>query len=147
MKGRFAMRIFVAAILLIHGLITTMQSQTGFKPSAGTANPVWLNWWPVNLGQSWILEHFGLAKSIASTLAGVLWIGAGICLIASALGLFGFIVPTNLWRLLAGIGAILSLALFIFYAHPLYAIGIGANLAIVLVLLWAKWPTPEMLGS
>jgi hypothetical protein len=45
------------------------------------------------------------------------------------------------------VGAVISLLLFIIYAHPLYAIGIGANLAILLVLLWAKWPSFEVLGS
>jgi len=141
------MRILVAILLLVHGLITSAQAQAGFKPSAGVANPGWLGWWPVNLGQSWLVKYFGLAKPIIGTLAGILWISAGVCLIAAALGLFGVVVPTNLWRLFAGIGAIISLVLFIFYVHPLYAIGIGANVAILLVLLWVKWPTPEMLGS
>lgn len=141
------MRIIVVILLLIHGLITSAQAQTGFKPSEGVANPSWLSWWPVNLGQSWLFKQLGLAKSTVGTVAGILWISAGLCLIAAALGLFGFIIPTNLWRLLAGLGAILSLVLFVFYAHPFYIIGIGANLAVLLVLLWAKWPTPEMLGS
>ena len=141
------MRIFVAILLLIHGLITSAQAGSGFNPSAGITNPTWLGWWPVNLGQSWFYEHFGLTKSVVSTLAGFLWLIAGFCLVASALGLFGFLVPTNLWRQLAGIGAIVSLVLFVFYAHPLYLIGIAANIAILLGLLWAKWPSPEMLGS
>jgi len=141
------MRIIVVILLLIHGLITSAQAKAGFNSSEGAANPSWLSWWPVNLGQSWLLKQPGLAKSAVGTFVGVLWISAGLCLIAAALGLFGFIIPTNLWRLLAGLGAILSLGLFIFYAHPFYIIGIGANLAVLLILLWAKWPTPEMLGS
>ncbi len=141
------MRIIVVILLLIHGLITSAQAQTGFNPSKGVANPSWLSWWPVNLGQSWLFKQLGLAKSVVGTFAGILWISAGLCLIAAALGLLGFIIPTNLWRLFAGLGAILSLVLFIFYAHPFYIIGMGANLAVLLVLLWVKWPTPEMLGS
>jgi len=141
------MRILVMILLLIHGLITAAQAGAGFKPSEGVANPSWLSWWPVNLGQSWLFKQLGLEKSIVGIFAGILWIGAGLCLVAAALGLFGFIIPINLWRLLAGLGAIISLVLFIFYVHPFYIIGIGANLAVLLVLLWAKWPTPEMLGS
>jgi hypothetical protein len=68
-------------------------------------------------------------------------------LIAAALGLFGLIVPAPWWRALAGAGAVTSLVLFILYAHPLYAIGIGANIAILLVLLWLKWPSLGALGS
>jgi len=141
------MRIFVVILLLIHGLITCAQAQTGFKPSEGVVNPGWLSWWPVNLGQSWLFKIIGLPKPFIGSLIGVLWISAGVCLLAAALGLFGVIVPTNLWRPLAAIGAIISLVLFVIYAHPFYAIGIGADIAILLVLLWAKWPTPEMLGS
>ena len=141
------MRIIVSILLLVHGLITSVQAGTGFSPSEGVANPSWLSWWPVNLGQSWFLKHFGLTQPVLGTLAGILWIIAGISLIAASLGLFGFIIPTSLWRFLAGLGAGIPLVLFVFYAHPMYAVGIGANLAVLLFLLWAKWLTPEMLGS
>ena len=134
------MRILVAILLLVHGLITAAQAQSGFKPSEGVANPAWLSWWPANMGQSWLFRQLGESKSIAGTVAGVVWLCAGLSLIAAALGLLGFIVPTHLWRLLAGIGAILSLVVFVVYAHPFYVVGIGANLAILIVLLWAKWP-------
>jgi len=40
-----------------------------------------------------------------------------------------------------------SLVVLVVYAHPLYAIGIAADLAILLVLLWAQWPSVETLGS
>ena len=141
------MRILVVILLLVHGLITSAQAQAGFRPSEGVANPGWLAWWPVNLGQSWLFKYFSLPKPVFGTVLGILWISAGVSLIAAALGLFGVIVPTTLWRQLAGIGAIISLVLFVFYIHPLYAVGIGANIAILLVLLWTKWPTPEVLGS
>jgi len=133
--------------MLIHGLITLAQSPAGFKPSEGVPNPGWLGWWPVNLGQSWLIEQFGLSKSAVGTVAGVLWLAAGLCLVGAALGLMGFVIPTGIWRLLACIGAGLSLVLFLVYAHPFFAVGIGANLAILLVLLWAKWPPPDVLGS
>ncbi len=141
------MRIFIGVLLLIHGLITVAQAKTGFAPGTGTANPAWLSWWPVNLGQSWLIKQPALTKTAFGTISGILWVGAGLCLIGAASGLFGFILPTQSWRLLAGIGAAVSLILFVFYAHPLYLVGIGANLAILLVLLWAKWPSPALLGS
>ena len=132
------MRIFIMILLLVHGLITAAQSKTGFHPSGGTPNPQWLGWWPVNLGQSWLFKQLALEKSVLSTLAGILWIAAGICFIGAALGLLGFILPTTVWRLLAGTGAILSLVLFVFYAHPFYLVGIGADLAVLIILLWFK---------
>lgn len=141
------MRTFVAILLLVHGLITSAQAQAGFRPSEGVANPSWLSWFPVNLGQSWLFKSIGMPKPFIGTLLGIFWIIAGTCLVAAALSLFGVIVPTNLWRPIAAIGAIISLVLFVFYFHPFYAIGIAADIAILIVLLWAKWPTPELLGS
>jgi hypothetical protein len=141
------MRIVVGALLIIHGLITAAQSGGSFNPTGGLPNPKWLSWWPIPMGQSWLLSRLGLENSFLGTLAGLLWLISGAVLIAAAIGLFGFIIPTPWWRALAGTGAVISLLLFIIYAHPLYAIGIGANLAILLVLLWAKWPSPGVLGS
>jgi hypothetical protein len=140
------MRIVVSVLLIIHGLITASQASGSFHPTGGTPNPKWVSWWPTPLGQSWLFARLDLEKSFLGTLAGVLWLIAAACLIAAAFGLFGFLVPTPWWRALAGAGAVLSLVLFILYVHPLYAIGIGANIAILLVLLWAKWPTPEVMG-
>jgi hypothetical protein len=141
------MRIVVALLLVLHGLITAAQSGGSFNPTGGVQNPKWLAWWPTALGQSWVLSRLGLEKSAVGTLAGVLWLVAGVALVGAALGLLGLIVPTAWWRTLAAAGAVISLLLFVLYAHPIYAIGIGANIAILVVLLWAKWPPVEMLGS
>jgi hypothetical protein len=141
------MRIVIAVLLVIHGLITASQAAGSFKPTGGVPNPSWLSWWPTPLGQSWILARVGAERSVLGFLAGLLWVIAAACIIGAALGLLGFIVPTAWWRPLAGAGAIISLVLFMVYAHPLYAVGIGADVAILLVLLWLKWPSPAMLGS
>ncbi|MHC1782351.1 MAG: hypothetical protein AB9891_06240 [Anaerolineaceae bacterium] len=134
------MKILVGILLILHGLITAMQSGGSFNPTGGVANPKWLGWWPTALGQSWLLARPGLEKSAAGTLAGLLWLLAGAVLVAAGLGLFGFIVPSAWWRVLAGVGAALSLLLFIIYAHPFFLVGAGASLAILVALLWLKWP-------
>jgi hypothetical protein len=141
------MRVFVAVLLILHGLITAAQSSGSFNPTGGISNPSWVAWWPTALGQSWLLSRLGLEKSLVGTLAGVLWLAAGVALVAAALGLFGFIVPSPWWRSLAGAGAAISLLLLALYVHAFYAIGIAANIAILVALLWAKWPSPEVLGS
>lgn len=141
------MRILIGVLLILHGLITAFQAGGSFNPKGGVPNPKWISWWAIPLGQSWLLSRLGLEKSLVGTLAGLLWLISGVALIAAAFGLFGFIIPSTCWRALAGIGAAISLLLFIFYVHPLYAIGIGANIAILLILLWAKWPSPGVLGS
>ena len=141
------MRILVGVLLILHGLITALQAGGSFNPTGGTPNPKWVSWWPTSLGQSWLLSRLGAEKSLPGIFAGLLWLLAGVALIAAALGLLGFIVPSVWWRVLAGVGAVVSLFLFIIYAHPLYAVVIGADMAILLVLLWAKWPPLEVLGS
>ena len=141
------MKIVVSVLLIIHGLITASQASGSFNPTGGVPNPKWISWWPIPLGQSWLLARFGLEGSFLGYLAGVLWLIAGVSLIADGLGLLGLIVPTSWWRALAGTGAVISLVLFVIYVHPLYAIGIGANIAILLVLLWLKWPPVNVLGS
>ena len=134
------MKIFIGILLIIHGLITAAQSGGSFKPTGGVPNLKWLDWWPTPLGQSWLLARWGLEHSLWGTLAGILWLVAAACLIAAGLGLIGLVIPASYWRILAGCGAVLSLVLLIIYAHPLNAVGIGANLAILLVMLWARWP-------
>ncbi len=141
------MKIVIAGLLAIHGLINAFQSSGSFKPTGGIPNPGWLGWWPVQMGQSWLFACLGIEKSFVGTLAGILWLAAGAALIAAGLGLFGILIPTAWWRPLAGIGAGLSLLMLILYANPMYLVGIGANLAILIVLLWAQWPSPEVLGS
>lgn len=101
---------------------------------------------PGSHGQSWLLSSLGLEKSPIAILTGVLWFVAGAAITAAGLGLLGFIIPVTLWRTLAGAGAVLSLLLFVIYAHPFYLIGFGADIAILVVLLWAKWPAPAVLG-
>jgi hypothetical protein len=143
------MRIVVCVLLIVHGLITAALSAGRFNTSGpGGPNPKLLDWWPTPFGKSWIFSLLGHQQSgIVEPVAGLLWLVAGAALIAAALGLFGFVVPTTYWRALAGAGALVALVLFVVYAHPYYAIGIGADIAILLVLLWAKWPSPQILGS
>jgi hypothetical protein len=119
------MRIVIIVLFLVHGLITASQARGSFNPGASTPNPQWLNWWPTVLGRSWFLARFGLEKSFIGTLAGVLWLIAAACLIAAALGLLGFIVPVGWWRILAGIGATLSLLLLALYGIRFMPLGLA----------------------
>lgn len=141
------MKSVIGVLLAVHGLINAFQSIGSFKPTGGIPNPNWLGWWPVAMGQSWLLARLGIEFSFAGMLAGILWLAAGATLIAAGLGLFGFLIPATWWRPLAGIGAALSLLMLILYANPMYLVGIGANLAILIVLLWAQWPSAEVLGA
>lgn len=142
-----AVKILISILLIVHGLITAAQSSSSFNPTGGVQNPNWISWWHTTLGQSWLLSRFGLEKSALGTLAGLLWLISGAALIAAGMGLLGLIVPSPWWRVLAGVGAYISIFLFVIYAHPFYALGFGANLVILIVLLWVQWPTAAKLGG
>lgn len=140
------MKIVTVVLLVVHGLISAAQSIGSFNPTGGVPNPSWLDWWPVPLGKSWFLAHFGLERSFFASALGILGLVSGVLIIAAGLGLFGFIVPAQSWRLFVGWGAGLSLLYLAFFAHPFYAVGIGANIATLVILLWIGWPSIDVLG-
>lgn len=113
------LRFIIAAILIVHRLIVSAQSIGGFKPGAGVANPAWLNWWPTVLGQSWLLARLDLEKAL-SWVSSILWLVGGLLLLAAGLSIFGFIIPQGYWRVLAVVGAAISLFLLLVYLHPFF---------------------------
>jgi hypothetical protein len=141
------MQIILAILLFVHGFIVAAQSSGSFKPTSGLANPAWLNWWPANLGQSWLLIPTGAEQSLLARAGGVIWLAAGLALIAAGLGVLGFLIPTNWWRSLALFGAAASLLMLVIYLHPFYGIGIGASLILLAALLIKQWTVLAQIGS
>ena len=74
----------------------------------------------------------------------MLWLAGGIALIAAGLGVLGFIVPTDWWRSLAVAGAAISLFMLVAYLHPLFILGVGLSIAILVALLWVHWPPTSL---
>jgi hypothetical protein len=140
------MKILIAALLILHGLIVAAQSSGGFKPpTGGLPNPAWVAWWPTNLGQSWLLSTFGLERMPFTTLVSLINLAGGLALIGAGLGVLGLLIPASWWGSLAVGGAALSLFMLAVYLHPFYVVGIGANIALLVALLWLRWPSPGIL--
>ena len=135
------MKILIAILLILHGLIVAAQAGGSFKSGEGVANPAWLNWWPANLGQSWLLSRLGLEATPAAAFGGVLYVIAGAALIAAGLGMLNVVIPMTWWPSLAAIGAIVSLLMLVTYLHPFYVIGLGASLAVLISIFWTHWPS------
>jgi hypothetical protein len=134
------MKTVIAILFILHGVIVALQSAGSFNPGPGTANPSWLSWWPTNLGQSWLLSRPGMQGNPAATIAGLIFLLAGAAMIAAGLGLLNVLIPHGWWPSLAVIGAGASLLMLVIYLHPLYAVGLGASLAVLVSILWVHWP-------
>lgn len=138
------MKIILAFLMIAHGLIVAAQAGGSFRPVGGVANPAWLNWWPSGLGQSWLLA--GIEHSLPVRLGGVVWLAAGLALVAAGLGLLDILVPFGRWRSLALAGSFLSLAMLLVYLHPFYLIGLASSAALLAALAWKGWTVLQRLG-
>ena len=142
------LKYLIAVILLGHGFILAAQSGSNFgSTNSQIVNPTWLSWWPTTLGHSWFLAAFKLEGTLIDTVFGLLWLASGLCIIAAALSIVGFIIPKDLWRTLAIVGASGSLVMLVLYLHPFYIVGILFDIAILVSLLWAKWPPESLIGA
>jgi hypothetical protein len=128
----------IAAVLVGHGLIT---SAVGFgalsNPNApAMALPSWFAWWPGPFGRSWLFDALGLGTAF-SVIGGLLWLTAGLLLVAGGLGWFGvgFLEGIRVPLLVAG--GVIGLVALGLYFHPIYVAAVAINLAIV-VLLWSQ---------
>ncbi|HCS38592.1 MAG TPA: hypothetical protein DIW44_03285 [Anaerolineaceae bacterium] len=140
------MRILFGILLLLHGFIVCAQSSASFKPIGGTPNPAWMGWFPVNLGQSLPFAKLGIEQAAGVKALGILWLIAGITLVLAALAVLHFLIPLPWWRVLAILGASLSLLMLVLYFHPFYLIGFSASLILLIALLSKTWEALPNLG-
>ena len=141
------MKLLISVLLIIHGLIVAGQATGSFGSTipSEVQNPSFVSWWPINMGRSWLLSWLGLEKAlIIYRVGGLFWLAGGIALVAAGLGVLGFVVPTDWWRELAVGGAAISLFMLTVYFHPITIIGTASSLAVLIALLWAKWPPTSL---
>lgn len=141
------MKLLIGILLIIHGLIVAGQAAGSFGSTLPreVQNPSFINWWPVNMGRSWLFSWLGLDQTLALyRISGLLWLAGGILLIAAGLSILGFVIPPDLWRNLAIGGAAISLFMLVIYFHPLTIIGTASSIAVLVALLWARWPSPAL---
>jgi hypothetical protein len=141
------MNLLIGILLIIHGLIVAGQAAGSFGSTLPreVQNPSFINWWPVNMGRSWLFSWLGLDQTLALyRISGLLWLAGGILLIAAGLSILGFVIPPDLWRSLAIGGAAISLFMLVIYFHPITIIGTASSIAVLVALLWARWPSPAL---
>jgi len=101
----------------------------------------------MTLGRSWLLAAFRLEGTLIDKVFGLIWLVSGLCIVAAALGILGFIVPTDLWRTLAIYGASGSLIMLLLYFHPFFIVGILIDVAILVTLLWTDWLPKSLMDA
>ena len=135
----------VPAALLLHGLghggalIAIIWIQN--RPGTGTGG------W--HAGRSWLLPS--LSARTATTVASIFWILALCGFVAAALSLWRIFLPGDAWRSVAVTSAIVSIVgiLLFFGTWPAFntAVALGMNVAVLVALLWLRWPSQAMLGK
>ncbi len=128
----------VGVLLALHGLITTMIGAGAVSNPAGPAMalPSWFNWWPGPFGRSWIMEALALGTP-AAVVGGLIWLVAGIALMAAGVGYLGFAPLAGQWPILAVVGGGLGLVAVALYFHPLYLAALVINVVLV-VVAWGR---------
>jgi hypothetical protein len=133
------MQIVFGILVAIHGLITVAVGMGSASNTGGVTAPG-TSWYPVALGQSWLLQ------GDVARLGGGLWVIAGIGLLATAASVFGIVLPSGAWPTLGLISAVTALAALALFFHPYYAIAIVANLAIVAAATVFRATSKSVLG-
>ena len=132
----------IGGFVVLHGLITAMigvGSITAPNPPAMKL-PSWFNWWPGQLGRSWLVDGLNLGTGGAAA-GGVIWLVAGGALVAAGLGVLGAPLVREHWPLFAVAGASIGLVALTLYFHPIYLLAIGIDIALIL-LLWERVGAP-----
>ena len=135
-----ALRIGLGVLLILHGLVHPVLAATPDDPAA----PRWPSFWHQGSGHSWLLSGTGLGPGTVQWVGVAMWALATVILTVAGAGV---LTQHAWWRPLAIGGAVVSLAMIELYWHPYLALGVGLNVAILVALLWANWPTQEMVGS
>jgi hypothetical protein len=130
--------VVVGGFLVLHGLITTFIGVGAVTaPNAPAMSlPTWFNWWPGPFGRSWLVDTLNLG-TMGGVGGGLLWLGAGVLIVAAGAGLLGFAPVRDLWPLLAVAGGAVALVALAVYFHPIYLAAVAINLVLV-VLAWGR---------
>jgi hypothetical protein len=102
--------------------------------------------------RSWLLSR-RMDQRVVTTIAVVLWLTCLVGFVLAGLGVFDLIVPTSWWRPLAVGCSVLSLVtLGVFWQGfpvliPNKVGAIAVDLVLIVGIVFAAWPTAEMVGS
>jgi hypothetical protein len=100
---------------------------------------------------SWLFSKL-LGSSLTKVVGFSLFLLALLAFVAAGLSLLGWAVPHELWQQLAIAASILSMVGLALFPHafptlfPNVVGALGVDIAVLVSLLWLKWP-PEIVGG
>jgi len=99
--------------------------------------------------RSWLLP--ALPAATATAIASGFWIIAMVGFVSAALSFWGTVLPGEAWRSLAigaAVASLLGITLFFGTWPPFNTIAaLAVNVAVLVSLLWLRWPTEAALTS
>jgi hypothetical protein len=112
-------------------------------------DPRFANWqittgWGKLTADSAVLRAAGMGDSALASLGTGLWVVALLSLNLAGIAVFA---GQGWWRGLAIGAAVVSLLVMGLFWQPSFIIGAAVNVGILVALLWARWPTPALLGA
>lgn len=123
----------LALVMLAHGLVHGLFLVPA--PTTGSGDPTW----PFELGRSWPVRSAGLDPGLMRTIAIVLIAVTVVAFALAALATVGLLVPAGWWGGLVVAGALASLALLVVAFDPQLVLGIGIDIALLVVVLGSLW--------
>ncbi len=138
------LKLVIAGALALHGLGHggALGALAWIRLRPGTPTGDWL------AARSWLVPS--LRADTATSLAGAFWIASLVGFVIAALSFWGVIVPDLVWRPLAVVSALVSIAgiTCFFGTWPMFntLAALGVNVAVLGAVLWLHWPPDAVLG-
>lgn len=122
----------LAAVILGHGLVHGLYLVPQPDAPAGRTGPSW----PFDLGRSWLVVLAGRRRGrrIAAVVIALV-VGASALAALATIGL----LDASAWPALVAVTAVASLILLVVAFDPQLVLGIGIDVALLLVLLTGAW--------
>ena len=137
-------KLIAAGVLLLHGLGHggALGALAWIRLRPGSSTGDW------HAARSWLVPS--LPGDTATTLASALWIVSLVGFVIAAMSFWGVVVPSGVWRPLAVASALVSatgIVLF-FGTWPTFNMlaALGVNVAVLVAVVWLRWPSEAMLG-
>jgi len=138
-------KLIAAGVLLLHGLSHggALGALAWIRLSPGSNTGDW------RAARSWLVPS--LPGDAATTIASAFWIVSLVGFVIAAMSFWGVVIPGDVWRPLAVASALVSIAgiACFFGTWPIFntLAALGVNVAVLVAIVWLRWPSDAMLGG